>query len=107
MLPPGSQQLRITLRQASCSEHDEVLTVIHSDMRDAHIHAWFELFARVLASAGFCEKSIMRGGCQLAFNEYRRVDMMREVAEEYDLSLSEDIVDPAPSAPAKLTIARP
>jgi len=39
---------------------------------------------------GFSEKNICSGGCQLAFNEYRTPEMMRQIAKEYDLKLLED-----------------
>jgi hypothetical protein len=62
-----------------------------ADMSDASVHAWFEIFEKVLAYQGFSEKNVCAGGCQLAFNEYRAPELMRQIAKEYDLKLLEDI----------------
>ena len=71
----------------SAPEHEFTL---EADMIDASVHAWFEIFEKVLAYQGFSEKNICAGGCQLAFNEYRTPEMMRQIAKEYDLKLIED-----------------
>lgn len=71
----------------SAPEHEFTL---EAEMIDASVHAWFEIFEKVLAYQGFSEKNICSGGCQLAFNEYRDQEMMRQVAKEYDLKLLED-----------------
>ena len=63
---------------------------LEADMIDASVHAWFEIFEKVLAYQGFSEKNICAGGCQLAFNEYRAPELMRQIAKEYDLKLFED-----------------
>jgi hypothetical protein len=68
-----------------------ITTTISTEMSDCSVHAWFHLFERVLASAGFQEEQIMRGGTQLAFNECRNVEAMRKVAGFYDLCLQEDL----------------
>jgi hypothetical protein len=60
---------------------------LEADMIDASVHAWFEIFEKVLAYQGFSEKNICAGGCQLAFNEYRTPGMMREIAKEYELKM--------------------
>lgn len=90
MLAPHSQRLIITLRHGACDDHDEICTTVRTELKDCSVHTWFDVFARVLASAGFDESVIMRGACQLAFNETRSIAMMRAVAEEHDLILKED-----------------
>lgn len=91
MLPAHAQRLRITLRQGPNEDHDEILTVVQSDMKDCSVHVWFDVFASVLAAAGFSEHNIMSGACQLAFNELRPLELMRQVAAKHDLTLSEDL----------------
>jgi hypothetical protein len=61
-----------------------------ADMIDSSVHAWLALFANILAYEGFSEEMIMRAGCQLAFDEYRKPEIMRKVAVEYGLKLLED-----------------
>ena len=61
-----------------------------ADMVDASVHAWFEIFEKILGYQGFSEKNICAGACQLAFNEYRAPELMRQIAKEYDLKLLED-----------------
>jgi len=60
-----------------------------ADMSDASVHAWFEIFEKVLAYQGFSAENICAGGCQLAFNEYRKPELMRKTAKNYDLKLIE------------------
>ena len=71
----------------SVPEHE---FTFEAEMIDASVHAWFGVFEKVLAYQGFSEKNICAGGCQLAFNEYRTPEMMRQIAKEYDLKLIED-----------------
>jgi hypothetical protein len=60
-----------------------------AEMSDASVHAWFEIFEKVLAYQGFSEANICAGCCQLAFNEYREPELMRKTAKDYDLKLIE------------------
>ena len=71
----------------SAPEHEFTL---EADMIDSSVHAWFEIFEKVLAYQGFSAKNICTGACQLAFNEYRAPELMRQVATEDDLKLLED-----------------
>jgi hypothetical protein len=87
-------KLSITVETSAGDRLDDpnaITTTISTEMSDCSVHAWFQLFERVLASAGFQEEQIMRGGTQLAFNECRNVDAMRKVANFYDLHLQEDL----------------
>ena len=58
-------------------------------MTDCNVHAWFKLFESVLAAAGFRSDVIMRGACELVFNETRDPSMMQKVATDYDLKMVE------------------
>ena len=87
-------KLSITLETSEGEALDEpnaVTTLISTEMSDCSVHAWFKLFEQVLAMAGFQESVIMQGGAQLAFNESRSVEAMRQVAAIYDLKLLEDL----------------
>lgn len=99
MLSEYAQRLTITVRSGPTPDHDEIHATIRSDMKDCDIHAWFEVFERVLFAAGFHEESIMKGACKLAFNEFRAHDKMRRVATEYDLTLNEHLPDYPFNAP--------
>ncbi len=51
----------------------------------------FRFFGNVARSMGYNEISIMKGACELVFNDMRDQEDMRKVAEEYDLTMSEDL----------------
>ena len=86
-------KLTITLEQSGgqdLSSPNATKSILETDMVDCNVHAWFRIFEQVLREAGFSDDLIMRGGCELAFNEMRTIESMRKVAYEYDLKLSED-----------------
>ena len=89
-------KLSITLA-TSRSHYDE--TIDHpenmkmywtSQMEDCSVHAWFKVFESVLGAAGFNEKLIMRGACELAFNDGRSPEDMKLLIKEYDLNWSDE-----------------
>lgn len=90
---PDSTKLKIELcyRSSLMESPTELNTVMEADLTHKNVHAWFSVFANVLLQAGFSEKVIMSGAAQLAFNEWRSIEDMRQVAEEYDLVLQEDL----------------
>lgn len=71
---------------------DEKITVETPNLEMSY-HQYFGLFKKFLMSVGFDEKNVMQGACHLAFNESNREEIMREVAEEYDLIMSEQLPD--------------
>ena len=58
---------------------------------DLNIHQLFRFFATVARAMGHSEINIMKGGCGLAFAEEKSVEDMRKVADEFDLTLGEDL----------------
>ena len=58
---------------------------------DLNIYQLFRFFATVARAMGHDEINIMKGGCGLAFCEERSVENMRKVADEFDLTLGEDL----------------
>lgn len=101
-------KLSITLETSEGARLDgpgPLSITLTSEMSDCNVHAWFQVFQRVLALAGFSERNVMSGGCQLAFNEMRSVDAMRDVAKQYDLRLLEDLNNPATDGSATSTDA--
>ena len=76
--------------QGSIDDPGEMTTTWEVDLDDCSIHAWFRVFESVLGAAGMNEKLIMRGACQLAFNELRDIEMMKALSKEYDLDFAED-----------------
>ena len=75
-------------RQESIDEPGEMTTTWEADMDDCSVHAWFKVFESVLGAAGMTEKLIMRGACQLAFNEYRTTEDMVKLSKDYDLDFA-------------------
>lgn len=51
----------------------------------------FKFFATIARTMGHTEDGIMKGACALAFNDMRSEEDMRKVAEEYDLTMNEDL----------------
>jgi len=58
---------------------------------DLNVHQLFRFFATVARAMGHDEINIMKGGCGLAFAEDRSVENMRKVADEFELTLGEDL----------------
>jgi hypothetical protein len=69
---------------------DEKITV-ETPILEMSFHQYFGLFKKFLMSVGFDEKNVMQGACHLAFNESNPEEVMREVAEEYDLIMAEQL----------------
>jgi len=51
----------------------------------------FRFFATVARAMGHDEINIMKGACGVAFGEDRREEDMRKVADEFELTLGEDL----------------
>jgi hypothetical protein len=77
-------------RKGSVDEPGEMTTTWEADMDDCSVHAWFKVFESVLGAAGMTEKLIMRGACQLAFNEYRTTEDMVKLSKDYDLDFANE-----------------
>jgi hypothetical protein len=58
---------------------------------DLNVYQLFRFFATVARAMGHDEINIMKGGCGLAFGEERSVENMHKVAEEFELTLAEDL----------------
>ena len=58
---------------------------------DLNVYQLFRFFATVARAMGHDEINIMKGGCGLAFGEDRNVENMRKVADEFELTLGEDL----------------
>jgi len=65
--------------------------VVESERHDLSVYQYFHLFKNFLAAVGFNEFQIMDGAAHLAFNEYNNEELMKKVASEYDLILSEEL----------------
>jgi hypothetical protein len=51
----------------------------------------FRFFGTVARTMGHNELGIMKGACALAFNDMQSQEDMRKVAEEFELTLAEDL----------------
>jgi hypothetical protein len=69
---------------------DEKIT-IETPCLEMSYYQYAGMFKKFLMAVGFDEKNVMQAGCSLAFNEGYSEKLMREVAEEYDLIMSEDL----------------
>lgn len=72
---------------------DDESIVVKTPNIEMSYHQYFGLFKKFLMSVGFNEKNIMQGACHLAFNEANDEKTMREVAEEYDLIMGEQLAE--------------
>jgi hypothetical protein len=51
----------------------------------------FRFFGTVARTMGHSEQGIMKGACALAFNDMQSQEDMRKVADEFELTLAEDL----------------
>ena len=58
---------------------------------DLNTYQLFRFFATVARAMGHDDINIMKGACALAFGEDRREEDMRKVADEFELTLGEDL----------------
>jgi len=58
---------------------------------DLNVHQLFRFFATVARAMGHDELNIMKGACGVAFGEDRDEEDMRKVADEFELTLGEDL----------------
>lgn len=72
---------------------DDEKIVIETPCIEMNIHQYYGLFKKFLMSVGFEQKNIVQGACNIAFNEMNDEKIMKQVAEEYELIMSEDLPD--------------
>lgn len=76
---------------------DEVLPEEHYTFEipadDLNTIQLFRFFGTVARAMGHNEVGIMKGACSLAFNDMRNEEDMRNIADEFDLKMSEDYRD--------------
>ena len=58
---------------------------------DLNVYQLFRFFATVARAMGHDEINIMKGACGVAFSEERSQENMRKVADEFELTLGEDL----------------
>lgn len=58
---------------------------------DLNTYQLFRFFATVARVMGHDDINIMKGACGVAFGEDRREEDMRKVADEFELTLGEDL----------------
>ena len=58
---------------------------------DLNTYQLFRFFATVARAMGHDDINIMKGACGVAFGEGRREEDMRKVADEFELTLGEDL----------------
>ena len=51
----------------------------------------FRFFGTIARTMGHADINIMKGACALAFHDMRSHEEMRKVAEEYDMTMNEDL----------------
>lgn len=70
---------------------DDESIVIQTPNLEMNYHQYYALFKKFLMSVGFSEKNIIQGACNIAFNEMNDEATMKEVADEYDLIMAENL----------------
>ena len=60
---------------------------------DLNTYQLFTFFATVARAMGHDDLNIMKGACNLAFGEMQSHEEMRKVADEFELTLAEDLQD--------------
>jgi hypothetical protein len=58
---------------------------------DLNVYQLFRFFATVARAMGHDEINIMKGACALAFNDMRSQEDMKKVAEEFEMTMDEDL----------------
>jgi len=58
---------------------------------DLNVYQLFRFFATVARAMGHDDINIMKGACGVAFGEDRKEKDMRKVADEFELTLGEDL----------------
>jgi len=71
---------------------DEKIT-IESPCLELNYHQYAAMFKKFLMALGFDQKNVIQAGCSIAFAECNSEKLMREVAEEYEVIMSEDLPD--------------
>lgn len=69
---------------------DEKITIETPNL-EMNYHQYVGMFKKFLMAVGFDQKNLIQAGCSLAFHEMNDEKLMREVAEEYELIMSEDL----------------
>jgi hypothetical protein len=69
---------------------DEKITVETPNIEMSY-HQYVGMFKKFMMAVGFDQKNLIQAGCSLAFSEMNDEKLMREVAEEYELIMSEDL----------------
>ena len=69
---------------------DEKITVETPNIEMSY-HQYVGIFKKFMMAVGFDQKNLIQAGCSLAFSEMNDEKLMREVAEEYELIMSEDL----------------
>jgi hypothetical protein len=82
------------------SKPAHISTNIMADLKYRDVHAYFEVFSRVLKLAGFHEKSIAVGAAELALNT--TTETLNYILDEYDLVKGEDAYKEADGVKDKL-----
>jgi len=60
-------------------------------VEDLNTYQLFRFFATVARAMGHDDINIMKGACGVAFGEDRKEEDMRKVADEFELTLGEDL----------------
>jgi hypothetical protein len=82
------------------SKPGHIAVNITADLEHRDVHAWFEVFSRVLKLAGFHEKSIAVGAAEIALNGTN--ETLAYILDEYDLVRGEEAYEKELRAEDKL-----
>jgi len=83
-------QINVLLTEESVYFKPSVIkTEINADMTDSSIEAYFLLFKKIMAHAGFDDYEILHGAVEFVFNDSTNPETLKKIAEHNDLILGE------------------
>jgi hypothetical protein len=74
-------------------EPNVIKTEIHADMEAASIEAYFVLFTKILAHAGFDRYEMLQGAADFVFSDSTDPATLKKIAEHHDLILAESLLE--------------
>lgn len=81
----------ITERSNDYDKPSSVATNITADFEERTVDAYFVLFSKILAHAGFDQAEIMHAAASFVFNESTNPKLLEQIAVEHDLLLAESL----------------
>lgn len=85
--------ITITERSNEYDKPSSVATNITADFEERTIDAYFILFEKILAHAGFDRSETLRAAASFVFNDSTNPELLEKIADEHDLLLAEKLYE--------------